>query len=71
MLLEQQAMQFQGTRRLIHLGYGNFRSDHQTLERLLLRLNASHGYLDGPQREHTWGSGWLPEAVAALASKDP
>lgn len=53
--------------RLIHLGYGNFREHHQSLERLLTELNVPHVYRDGPKREHTWSSGWLEEAVEALA----
>ena len=52
--------------RLIHLGYGNFRDHHQRAETLLNELQIPHVYTDGPQREHTWQSGWLEEAVRAL-----
>jgi hypothetical protein len=26
----------------------------------------AHQYRDGPKREHSWRSGWLPEAVELL-----
>jgi hypothetical protein len=29
-------------------------------------LQVPHAYTDGPQREHTWQSGWLDAAVTAL-----
>jgi hypothetical protein len=55
---------------LIHLGYGNFRDHHQRAEALLQELKLPHVYADGPKREHTWHSGWLEEAVKALATQD-
>ncbi|MFV0445609.1 MAG: alpha/beta hydrolase-fold protein [Planctomycetaceae bacterium] len=56
--------------RLIHLGYGNFRAEHDQMEALLRELSVAHIYHAGPQREHHWNSGWLPEAVAALLSPE-
>jgi acetyl esterase/lipase len=55
--------------RLIHFGYGNFREQHESAERLLNALKIPHEYRDGPQRDHSWTSGWLPEAVEMLAGK--
>lgn len=52
--------------RLIHLGYGNFRDHHQRAESLLNELQIPHTYADGPQREHTWHSGWLEEAATSV-----
>ena len=31
-------------------------------------LKIEHHWRDGPKRKHSWGSGWLPEAVALLAA---
>jgi pimeloyl-ACP methyl ester carboxylesterase len=55
--------------RLIHLGYGNFHAEHQQMESLLDELQIPHEYQDGPQREHHWNSGWLPEAVRRLTAE--
>ncbi|MDX1967226.1 MAG: alpha/beta hydrolase-fold protein [Planctomycetaceae bacterium] len=52
--------------RLIHLGYGNFRSDHVQVESLLEELKIPHTYHDGPQREHIWHTGWIAEGVELL-----
>ena len=52
--------------RLILLGYGNFRGDHQKVHDLMADLRISHVYADGPKREHRWESGWLSEAVQWL-----
>jgi hypothetical protein len=69
-LLRKQAGMFQDTARLVHFGYGNFRADHESIERLIQELGIAHKYQDGPPREHSWHSGWLPEAVAMLLSND-
>lgn len=66
-LLKQRAGELQTGSRLIHLGYGNFRDQHLTVESLLNELRISHIFRDGPQRPHAWDSGWLPEAVRLLA----
>lgn len=52
--------------RLIHMGYGNFRSEHIQIEALLEELQIPHTYRDGPQREHTWHTGWVAEGVELL-----
>lgn len=69
-LLRRDAAQFQESNRLIHFGYGNFREHHQAAHRLMEELGIRHTYRDGPQREHSWHSGWLPEAVAMLAAAE-
>lgn len=65
-LLRQQSRTLSGKPRLIHLGYGNFRSQHLAVESLLNELQIPHVFRDGPQRPHAWDSGWLPEAVQLL-----
>ena len=65
-LLSQRAEQFQTERRLMHLGYGNFRDEHERIERQLTELGVAHLYRDGPHREHHWNSGWVIEAVGLL-----
>jgi len=65
-LLKQRAKDLQTGSRLIHLGYGNFREQHLTVESLLEELHISRVFRDGPQRPHAWDSGWLPEAVKLL-----
>ncbi len=52
--------------RLVLTGYGNFREHHTRAHRYLQQLGVRHTYLDGPQREHCWDSGWLPEATSLL-----
>lgn len=70
-LLRDRAADIRAERgRLIHLGYGNFRDHHRRAEALLNELQIPHVYADGPQREHTWQSGWLDEAVKALLAND-
>jgi len=65
-LLSRQAAHFRGSPRLILLGYGNFRSEHEQLRPLLKQLEISHIERDGPQRTHDWHSGWVSEGVEAL-----
>ena len=68
-LLEHYAAQQPGPVRLMHFGYGNFREHHASAHRLMDELKITHQYRDGPQREHSWQSGWLPEAVQMLVEK--
>lgn len=65
-LLESRAADLRRGRRLILLGYGNFRDHHQQAHALMDRLGVVHDYRDGPARKHAWESGWLPEAVERL-----
>lgn len=65
-LLRQRADDLQGEPRLILTGYGNFRDQHEQMHALLEELNIPHVYRDGPQREHSWSSGWMLEAIELL-----
>lgn len=67
-LLRKDAKAVIGSKRLIHLGYGNFRKEHQAMEGLLDELKVSRDYRDGPERKHEWESGWVPEAVELLVA---
>lgn len=71
-LLERRGDELRGRRRLILLGYGNFRDHHQKVHALMAKRKIDHEYRDGPARKHEWGSGWVPEAVGLLleAAKD-
>ncbi len=65
-LLKRRADRLGEEARLIHLGRGNFADQHEAFEALLAELGVPHVYRDGPRREHTWSSGWVPEAVELL-----
>jgi S-formylglutathione hydrolase FrmB len=69
-LLRSKAPQLQQTNRLINFGYGNFREHHEAAHRLMDNLGIRHTYRDGPQREHSWHSGWLPAAVEMLMADE-
>lgn len=57
--------------RLVLTGFDNFREHHQIAHQQLEEWRVRHQYRDGPQRKHVWGSGWVEEAVALLASMKP
>lgn len=65
-LVRQRADDLKGAPRLMHIGFGNFRSEHEAFERHLMQLNVPHIYVDGPQRKHIWESGWVEPAVRLL-----
>lgn len=65
-LLAKQSANFRGSPRLILLGYGNFRAEHEQLRPLLERLDVAYIERDGPQRVHDWHSGWVAEALELL-----
>jgi hypothetical protein len=65
-LLERSAAVLSGSPRLALYGYSDFRGHHQFVHYRMLALGIPHEYADGPRREHTWGSGWLEEAVGFL-----
>jgi hypothetical protein len=71
-LLERRAGELSNDRtpRLIVLGFGNFRDQHDQAHALLLDLKIPHVFRDGPNRAHLWESGWVPEAVELLLSED-
>lgn len=66
-LLADNAEKFQEGNRLILLGYGNFRAEHEQAHALMDKLKVAHVYRDGPERKHDWHSGWVEEAVELLA----
>ncbi len=70
-LLKRKAANLRDRNRLILLGYGNFRGEHKIVHDLLVDLEIPHVYHDGPEREHIWESGWLPEAVKCLLGGVP
>lgn len=65
-LLEKRAGALKKENRLVLLGYGSFRGEHQQAHALMDRLGIIHEYRDGPFRRHDWHSGWVAEAVDGL-----
>ena len=53
--------------RLGLFGYDVFRAHHQATHVFMERHGIPHVYVDGPRREHVWGSGWVPELAEFLA----
>jgi hypothetical protein len=66
-LLRRQAAALAGEVRLGLHGYADFREDHEHLHALMDELAIPHHYRHTPRPEHSWSSGWLPDAVAFLA----
>ena len=64
-LLRRMAAALDGPDRVIHFGYGDFREDHESAHRLMEELHIAHQYRDGPDREHSWHSGWLADGGLA------
>jgi S-formylglutathione hydrolase FrmB len=65
-LLQTRADALQRDKRLILLGYGGFRDQHQKAHALMTDLKIAHEYRDGPARKHDWHSGWVAEAAELL-----
>jgi S-formylglutathione hydrolase FrmB len=65
-LLQARAATLQKEKRLILLGYGNFRDQHEQAHALMDKLKVAHEYRDGPARKHDWHSGWVAEAAGIL-----
>lgn len=57
--------------RLILAGWQMFHEQHQQAHRLLDELHVPHVYRDVPREKHTWGSGWLADAVDLLLETPP
>lgn len=68
-LLSRQAEHLQSEKRLVLLGYGNFRAEHERAHALMNELKIRHEYRDGPSLKHDWHSGWVEEAVQCLLGK--
>lgn len=69
-LLEANAAKFRTEKRLILLGYGNFRAEHKLAHALMDKLKIAHVYRDGPARKHDWHSGWVKDAAELLLKPD-
>lgn len=65
-LLEKNAEKLGPDKRLILLGVGNFKADHETVHALMETKKIPHVYTDGPVRKHDWHSSWVAEAVEWL-----
>lgn len=65
-LLETRAESFQKEKRLILLGYGNFRGEQEKAHARMIALKIAHEYRDGPARKHDWHCGWVAEAARLL-----
>ena len=68
-LLTKQSPILQKKQRLILTGHGGFKPQHDAAHALMVGLKIKHAYREGPKREHSWNSGWLPEAVELLLAK--
>jgi S-formylglutathione hydrolase FrmB len=68
-LLADKAEKFQKEKRLLLLGYGNFRAEYEKAHALMDKLKVAHEYRDGPARKHDWHSGWVKEAVELLIAE--
>lgn len=69
-LLEKDGRELGPEKRLILMGYGNFRPDTDAAHALMERLKIPHLFVAGGRRKHEWGSGWLAEAVQLLMRSD-
>jgi hypothetical protein len=56
-------------KRLVLLGHGNFKAEHEKAHALMDRLEILHEYRNGPARKHDWHSGWLAGAAELLLGK--
>jgi hypothetical protein len=65
-LLEDKADKLRKDKRLLILGYENFRVEHAKDHVLMDEPKVAHDYRDGPARKHDWHSGWVEEAVELL-----
>ena len=67
-LLEDNGNKFSNDveKRLVLLGYGNFRPEHVQAHAIMDKLKIAHEYRDGPERKHDWHSGWVKEGVEQL-----
>ena len=69
-LLASRADELKSEKRLILIGYGNFREHTLQAHALMEKLGIPHEYRDGPERAHHWYSGWVAEAVQMLMDQE-
>lgn len=67
-LLKERADLMKKEKRLILVGYGNFRNEHVKAHDLMESLKIVHDYRDGPSRTHDWHGGWVAEAAELLTA---
>jgi hypothetical protein len=65
-LLEKNADKLGNEKRLILLGVGSFKADHEKIHALMDEKRIPHVYTDRPTRKHDWHSGWVAEGVDLL-----
>lgn len=71
-LLEQRAADLRKEQsRLILIGKGNFQPEHLQIKSRLESAKIPHTWIAGSVREHSWHSGWLPEAINWLTKINP
>lgn len=68
-LLEQRAAELRIVPSRVFLtGQGNFQSEHAGIKSHLESLEIQNTWIEGSVREHSWDSGWLPEAFHWLTN---
>lgn len=65
-LLEKAVDKLGTEKRLILLGVGSFKADHEKIHALMDEKKIPHVYTDRPTRKHDWHSGWVAEGVDLL-----
>lgn len=65
-LLRENSKTLGNEKRLILLGMGNFKADHEKIHALMEELKVPHVNTDGPMRKHDWHSGWVADGVEWL-----
>ena len=70
-LLEQRAASLRNSgSRLMLIGQGNFQPEHEQIHDRLESAMIPHSWIVGDKRQHSWHSGWLPEAFDWLTAID-
>lgn len=66
-LLEERAAELRNDpARMMLIGQGNFRAEHLKINEQLEAAKTPFTWVEGPLREHSWHSGWMPEAFQWL-----
>ena len=71
-LLENRAVDLRKeSSRLMLIGQGNFQPEHVQINDRLEYAKIPHTWIEGPVRDHSWNSDWLPEAFDWLTRVSP
>jgi esterase/lipase superfamily enzyme len=71
-LLQQRAADLRKeSSRLMLIGQGNFQKEHVQIKDQMEAVQIPHTWIEGSVREHSWNSGWLPEAFEFLSKVSP